>query len=137
MFTTNFYETDVTCTYFCPIHIRNQPTVVSQQNEYKTQTLALFCMNLGHESQQFRSHIRESNQLWTQILQLLAKSQDLGLKCQMSPKVMHYCPSFCQAGISFVSVYIIINVKIRNSPSLSGLSKENPRTVISLAIRWS
>ena len=31
---------------------RNEPTIGSQQNEYKTQLLALFSMNLDHESQQ-------------------------------------------------------------------------------------
>ena len=31
---------------------RNEPTIGSQQNEYKTQLLALSFMNLDHESQQ-------------------------------------------------------------------------------------
>ena len=59
----------------CPYISRNEPTIGSQQNEYKTQLLALLFMKLDHESQQlgvplmspnsweFRSHIREPNQV--------------------------------------------------------------------------
>ena len=36
----------------CPYISRNEPTIGSQQNEYKTQLLALLFMNLDHESQQ-------------------------------------------------------------------------------------
>ena len=35
-----------------PYICRNKPTIGSQQNEYKTQFLALYFMNLDHESQQ-------------------------------------------------------------------------------------
>ena len=63
---------------------------------------------MGPNSWEFRSHIRKPSQLKTQILYLLAKSQELGLNCQMSLEAMDYCPNFCQPGIIFVSVDQIV-----------------------------
>ena len=100
----------------CPYVSRNEPTIGSQQNEYKTQLPALLFMNLDHESQQlgvpimspnsweFRSHIREPNQVWNQILYLLAKSQDLGMSYQKGLGSMHFSPNSLKARIFFVSV---------------------------------
>ena len=55
-----------------PYISRNELTISSQQNEYKTQLLALFFINLDHESEQLgvplqykgtkSSHIAISNQ---------------------------------------------------------------------------
>ena len=101
----------------CPYISRNEPTIGSQQNEYKTQLPALLFMNLDHESQQlgvplmspnsweFRSHIREPNQVWNQILYLLAKSQDLGMRYQKGLGWTHLSPNILKARFFFVSVY--------------------------------
>ena len=103
----------------CPYISRNEPTIGSQQNEYKTQLLALLFMNLDHESQQlgvplmspnsweFRSHIREANQVWNQIIYLLAKSQDLGIRYQKGLGVMHFGPNILKARFFFISVYLL------------------------------
>ena len=73
-------------------------------------------MNLDHESQQlgvpimspnsweFRSHIREPNQVWNQILYLLAKSQDLGMSYQKGLGSMHFSPNSLKARFFFISV---------------------------------
>ena len=100
----------------CPYISRNEPTIGSQQNEYKTQLLALLFMNLDHKSQQLgvplmspnswevRSHIREANQVWNQIIYLLAKSQDLGIRYQKGLGVMHFGPNILKARFFFISV---------------------------------
>ena len=98
-----------------PYISRNEPTIGSQQNEYKTQLLALLFINLDHESQQlgmspnsweFRSDVREPNQVRNQILYLLAKSQDLGVRCQKGLGWTQFSPNILKARFFFVSVYL-------------------------------
>ena len=102
----------------CPYISRNEPTIGSQQNEYKAQLPALLFMNLDHKSQQlgvplmspnsweFRSNIREANQVWNQIIYLLAKSQDLGIRYQKGLGVMHFGPNILKARFFFISVIV-------------------------------
>ena len=89
-----------------PYISRNEPTIGSQQNEYKTQLLALLFINLDHESQQlgmspnsweFRSDVRELNQVRNQILCLLAKSQYLGVRCQKGLGWTQFSPNILKA----------------------------------------
>ena len=112
----------------CPYISRNEPTIGSQQNEYKAQLPALLFMNLDHKSQQlgvpimspnsweFRSHLREPNQVWNQILYLLAKSQDLGMSYQKGLGSMHFSPNSLKARFFFISVY---TYKIRGEKLLN------------------
>ena len=74
-------------------------------------------MNLDHKSQQlgvpimspnsweFRSHIREPNQVWNQILYLLAKSQDLGMSYQKGLGSMHFSPNSLKARFFLYQCY--------------------------------
>ena len=124
----------------CPYVSRNEPTIGSQENEYKTQLPALLFMNLDHESQQLgvplispnsweiRSHIREPNQVWNQILYLLAKSQDLGMSYQNGLGCMHISPNSLKARIFFCISAVNHTVGIKRlqleqtfSPKCSGL----------------
>ena len=120
----------------CPYISRNEPTIGSQQNEYKTQLPALLFMNLDHESQQlgvplmspnsweFCSHIRERNQVWNQIFYLLAKSQDLGIRYQKGLGVMHFCPNSLKARFFFVSVcpdQLVSRTRWKRKSFLSGI----------------
>ena len=60
---------------------------------------------MSPNSWEFRSHIREPNQVWNQILYLLAKSQDLGMSYQKGLGYMHFSPNSLKARFFFVSVY--------------------------------
>ena len=94
----------------------NQLLVVSKMNiKLNCRHYSSWTWIISPNSWEFRSNIREANQVWNQIIYLLAKSQDLGIRYQKGLGVMHFGPNILKARFFFISVKFEGNYSFHDS----------------------